>query len=175
MKRRQLAVLGVLPVAGVAVAVGYLTLGPDESRGGPLQDRYDEIGWYQACGGTEAGTVWSFGEDFDNVADTAMIIDSISVETVDGLSLVGVVRAPEAAAVGGLPQFPPRAVRPRVWARVEPVEGLVLEPGEHAHIVLGFEAEQGSGEASGFVVRYELGGKHYEAVKEAAWVIRPTC
>jgi hypothetical protein len=119
--------------------------------------------------------VWSFGDGIENVTESPLTIHAVTLDSVEGMTLVDVVRAPAEAGVGAVPRFPPRSVAGEVWAQAQPVGGQVLEPGELAYLVLGFELDEAPGRAEGLVVAYELNGEQYEAVKDSTFTIRRRC
>ena len=55
------------------------------------------------------------------------------------MALVWVVRLPdvEGAAIGAVAAYPTVGMPPEVFAEAQSLDGLVVAPGEHAHIVLG--------------------------------------
>ena len=62
-----------------------------------------------------------------------------------------------------------------MFDEAESLDGLVLVPGEHLHVVLGFERQTTQGRAEGLVIGYELNGHRYEAVKHDAFVLADNC
>jgi hypothetical protein len=171
-----LSTLAVM-LAAAAAGAGWFIVGHDDA-GGPLQDQFDG-GRYGVCGSGVPGTRFSFGASFSNPADGELVIRDVSLQKIDGMVSVGMMRIPlngQDAAVGALPGYPADDLPPAVLERAQPVDGLVLAPGEHAHIVLGFELLAAGGRADGLVVRYEVGGRTYEAVnRDYFFVLAESC
>jgi hypothetical protein len=174
MMRRPILLSVGVPALAILVVVAYLAFEPGGSpSGGPLQDRFDELGRYQACGSSTRADTYSFGDGFDNVADEPITVNSVTVESIDGITLIEVVRPPAHAAIGAVERYPPSVIPAKAWERAVPAEGFVLDAGEYTDVVLGVKGRRGK--ATGLVVRYELDGRQYEAVKNSGYVIRPKC
>jgi hypothetical protein len=111
-----------------------------------------------------------------NASDDAVTVESVKLLDAQGVELVGsymVASDASRPAVGTLRGWPPATPGPPV--RLRPLG--VIPPGEMVNVVLHLQSQPDhlAAELDGYVVRYEVGGRQFEARSLVGVVMKRSC
>ena len=117
-------------------------------------------------------------EDITNTSDLPLAITEVTLVGNDGIELIEAFSIPGNNGRVGSDRYPMTFVSAETWEARTPALGLIVQPDEEAHILLGLTLEDGVeyGQIDHIEISYSYSGAEYSAPGGITFVVaQPNC
>jgi len=173
---RALTVVALAALTLTLAGCASSTDGPLETTGVTSDPELDPTS-YSVCQNLGSHDAITFGEEVANTSDLPIAITDIELVENDGLRVIEMFSIPGPNGIVGTDAYPMDNVLPETWEARVPALGLIVQPGEVSHILIGAALDAGRdyGTAHHLEISYTFSGAEHTALTGGTFSVALDC